>query len=417
MPLGTNNEPKIQQQLVLSQLAGNPTYFFNTSFLLATITTLADWNQSRLEAAIAPRLDRTLNGSDLRFTADNGFYIVFSSPDIGLAKEKANAICTDLLRHFFGDGNYLPQYVERLCRQSSVEQVCDDLGITPAPERDAFHLGGRGPLRAQEPSESEKDKLLFRRQLTELYSETLDSSSAGETFLFSPCWDSQKERINSFVCEFTGTGPPEAAPGATGLPVAIAQCERDVTGLAIATRGVRHLLGRGDFAAVSVPVRAETLSWSKTRNGYFGVLSEIEPRILQFIAPRIIGFHAGTNLSLTGQWIAEMRRFVSWIFVHLPELNVDFFRVGTLGASGFGLTVASLSTTKARLNTLEMDADKLKRICAFQNAIAYADNVGSVHELNVLRTKGIRILAGPVIGLHSEMPGPLRSLSFKVPSH
>jgi hypothetical protein len=142
------------------------------------------------------------------------------------------------------------------------------------------------------------------------------------------------------------------------------------------------------------------------------VLAQIEPQIRALLAPRIIGFDPGANLSAIAQWTTGMWGLVPWTFVHLPSLSFDFWRVGALGIRGIGISLGSLSTTKNGLRALAAEADKLTRFCTSQRAIAYADNVASIKELNVLKNCGVRSIAGPVIGLPSELPEPLRPLSF-----
>jgi hypothetical protein len=39
--------------------------------------------------------------------------------------------------------------------------------------------------------------------------------------------------------------------------------------------------------------------------------------------------------------------------------------------------------------------------------IGYMDNVASRQALALLKAQGIRLIAGPVLGLPSEMPGPV----------
>jgi hypothetical protein len=162
--------------------------------------------------------------------------------------------------------------------------------------------------------------------------------------------------------------------------------------LGAATTGVRHITGRGDVALISVPVHVETLSWAKTRNAYLDMLRQIDPRFLAFIAPRVIGLDAGANLNPVAQWIAGIRRRTRWSFVHLPNLHLDFSRVGVLGATGFSLVAPALSGSKqARLKALSDEAGRLKRICSAQNAIACVNNVASSQELLQLSCQGVRI--------------------------
>jgi hypothetical protein len=268
---------------------------------------------------------------------------------------------------------------------------------------------------ADDLRESEKEKRLFRRELAEIFMEHFNSNSESGKFRFWPCWDSKKESITSFESEPTAApiNSPTADPEARGLAAATAQCKRDVIALAIATRGVRHVVSRGDVAAVNVPVHVETLSWSKTRDGYFHVLAKIEPLYLMLLAPRITGLIAGSNPSPIAQWIAGLRRYVRWSFVHLPNVDFDLSRDGVLRVTGFGLNItSSMRTSTAWLGALAMKTAKLKRICTNQNAIACVGNVASLDELLLLKSHGVRLIAGPVIEKPSELPGPVRALSF-----
>src|SRR6266849_6766370 len=111
------DKQRIQRQLASPQFAGKPTYFFDMSYLLANVATLADWNEARLDAAIAPRVETAISTEDARFSSDKGFYVVFASPDNCVAWDIAKAIRDDILRHFYGNGNYSPEAVSCLCRQ------------------------------------------------------------------------------------------------------------------------------------------------------------------------------------------------------------------------------------------------------------------------------------------------------------
>src|SRR5258707_9576437 len=107
-------------------------------------------------------------------------------------------------------------------------------------------------------------------ELVDLYHDCLASPLESQGFQFSPCWDSKQERITAFVCELPGglADVPLPDSAGIGIPAAAAHCKIDILALASATRGVRHLLSRGDVAAISVTVHVATLSWSKSRAGY-----------------------------------------------------------------------------------------------------------------------------------------------------
>ena len=407
-------------KLALAKMVGNPTYFFDTSFLLANVASLAGWNQSRLEAAIDPRLDTALSRADVHFSAENGFYVVFASPNVTAAHDKAMTICADILRHFYGDGKYSPEHAAKVCRLSSVQSLAEDLGLTLGPTGTnqagaAAAVVERVHTPATEETEGEDDKEAFKRELTDLFRAQLNAPSDITKFLFTPCWDSKKEQITSFACDASAPAADAVTNGDSkvAFPQAEARCKIDIISLGAATTGVRHIIARGDVALVSVPVHVETLSWAKTRNAYLDMLRQIDARFLAFLAPRVVGLDAGANLNPVAQWIAGIRRRTRWSFVHLPNLHLDFSRVGVLGATGFTLAAPSLSGSKqARLKALSDEAGRLKRICSAQNAIACVNNVASSQELLQLSCQGVRIIAGPVIGRPAELPGPTQRLSF-----
>ena len=251
-------------------------------------------------------------------------------------------------------------------------------------------------------------------ELVHLYHDCLAAPLESLNFQFAPCWDSKQERITAFVCELPGglADVPLPDSAGAGVPAGSAHCKIDILALACATRGVRHLLSRGDVAAISVTVHVATLSWSKSRAAYFKVLSQIEPQIRALLAPRIFGFDSGSNLSAMSQWTMAMRGIVPWSFAHFPNLNFDFWRVGPLGARGLGLSMGSLTSVKHGRQAFAAEVDKLIRICASQKAVPYADDVGSIFEAHVLRTQGVRLLAGPIVGPAADLPGPVGPLSF-----
>jgi hypothetical protein len=248
-------------------------------------------------------------------------------------------------------------------------------------------------------------------EFVDLYHASLASPEESQ-FQFMPCWDTKQERITQFVCDLPGSLADAPLADSSALGAASAQCKIDILALASATRGVRHILERGDVAAISVTVHVATLSWSKSRATYFKVLGQIEPDIRKFLAPRIFGFDGGSNLTVMAQWTTTMRGLVPWSFVHLPHLNFDFWRVGALGVRGIGLSVGTLVAAKNGQKALAAEVDKLVRVCASQKAVPYTDNVGSASEADFLRTQGVRIIAGSVIGVGEDLPGPVGPLSF-----
>lgn len=409
-----------RNELSLSHLTGNPVFFFNTSYLLANAAALAGWNKERLDAAIAPRLDGALGWSDLRFFAREGFYLVFATRDTLIARETAYAIRDDLLRHFYGHGRHIPADMERFCRESSVENLAGSMGLPlaaprpsrPGPARTA--PAKAAPVNAEQ-LETEDEKLQFAKELTALFLKHLHAKGESEDYEFRPWWDCKKESITSFACEPIPQIGRRYRRGLeeVGLPAAVTQCKADVVALAAAIRGIRHVVSRGELATVSVPVSLETLSWSKTRNGYVSVLAQTDPRFLHLLIPRVVNIPEGSNLASLAQWTLAMRQHVRWYFVHLPNPNFDFSRVVPFCATALGLTITSaMRMTAIRSETLAAQLARLSRLCANQSAIAYADNVDSVRELFMLASRGVRMLSGSVIGKASELPGKAGPLSF-----
>ena len=410
----------VKQQRSLSELTGNPAYFFDTKSLETSVGAVAGWTHSRLEAALAPRLDHALCQADLRFASESGFYVVFADSDPRLAQEKANAICADIMRHFFGEGGHKPEELAKLCRPCSVPAIIDELGqpdpssaALPAGDAAADQAARTGQPSGAAQSENQREKL-FVEELLELYEASMSSDAATENFLFTPFWDSKQQRISSFFCDLAALkgGPPVLESGQTGIAVARAHCKLDIIALAGAAKGVRQVLERGDFAAIGVNVHMGTLAWLKSRNGYLEVLGRIDPKVRSLLVPRIMGIDAGSNLSPVSQWTHAMRRFVPWTFAHLPNLNFDFWRTGSLGVRGIGFSLGALSKTANGLRALTAEADRLARISSSQKSIPYADNVASLDELNVLKKCGVRGVAGPIIGPPSEVPGAVTALSF-----
>ncbi|HYM18073.1 MAG TPA: hypothetical protein VEU06_05875 [Micropepsaceae bacterium] len=398
-------DPRQIKRDQLSQFTDRPIYFFDTRYLLANAKALADWNPTRLEAAISPRVEHVLGTADHYVAVQNGFYVIFGSRAVEAAREKADAICADILTHFYGPAGHAP-HIDRLRRPASVEDMGKDLGIVPPSERQS----GR-PSRAVHPNPDTADseaeqfanelKTLFRRHCL-----AMEKEGASR---FSPIWDSRKGRVTAFACGLDTTprdaATPEHTPGA-------AQCRADVAVLAAAVRGARHVTERGDVALISVPVHAETLSWSKTRAAYIDVLGLIDSRALALIAPRIVGLHAGSNLSDVAQWGRALRRHAHWVFVHLPSADIDVSRAGLLGVTGFGITARPITNDGHSLEALGQQAAKLANLCFKQNAVAFAYDVASTRELFLLKRKGVRFMAGPVIGPAEDLPSTAGEIFF-----
>ena len=397
-------DPRHLKRDQLSQFTDKPIYFFDTRYLLANAKALAGWNPMRLEAAIAPRVEHVLGSSDHYVAVDSGFYVIFGSRAAEAAREKANAICSDILTHFYGPKGHAP-HIEHLRRPASLEDLGSDLGIDPIPER------ASRPRRAVRPNADTADSEAeqFADELKTLFRRHCLAPAKDGAPRFSPIWDSRKGRITAFACGLDTTPRdatlPEHTPGA-------AQCRADVTVLAAAMRGVRHVVERGDVALIGVPVHAETLSWSKTRAAYIDVLGLIDSRALPLIAPRIVGLNAGSNLSDVALWGRTLRRHAHWVFVHLPSVEIDFSRAGLLGVTGFGMTARASTNDSHTLETLGQQAVKLASLCLKQNAAAFACDVASARELSLLKRRGVRFMAGPVIGPAEELPSAACELSF-----
>jgi hypothetical protein len=411
---------QLRAQDQLSRFAGRPIYFFDTRYLLATAKAVADWNPKRLEAAIAPRVEHVLRGGGDYIAVGNGFYVVFAG-SADLARETADAICTDILTHFYGPGH--ASHAERLRRKAAVDELNRDLDSASREDRNAMREnGGRNPAPASErsvsrrvhastanPAETSDDAEPFLHDLSALFLRHLVAGAEGDEPLFSPIWDSKKGRITAFACKLGAVpwdaGTLEPTPGAT-------QCRTDVAVLAAACRGAQHLIARGDVALISVPVHAETLSWTKTRSAYVDVLGHIEPRALALIAPRIVGLHAGLNLADVALWARALRRYAHWVFVHLPNADVDMSRFGMLGVTGFGITAQTNPSDEHALESLAAQGTKLAGLCLRQNAVAFVYDLASQRELALLKKRGVRFMAGPVIGPAAGLPAAVSELSF-----
>src|SRR5262249_39142311 len=159
------------------------------------------------------------------------------------------------------------------------------------------------------------------------------------------------------------------------------QCRADVAVLARACRGALHVIERGDVALISVPVHAETLSWTKTRAAYAGVLGRIDSRALALIAPRIVGLNAGSNPADLALWTRGLRRHAHWVFAHLPQADLDMSRAGLLGVTGFGITAGAMGSDGQALEALGIQAARLAGLCLRQNAVAFAYDVATAREL------------------------------------
>jgi len=405
--MATHERNDVWHKLTMAHFAGNPVYFFDTSFLLSQITSLANWNPIRLEAAIAPRVENVLCDADSRYVTERGFYVIFGNYSPEIARQTASEICLDLLRHFFGRQDVRASDGQRFCCESSVQALVQDLG-GPPPEQPASYSRARTPRMPQITDEKS-----FEKELLEFFMERVITDTSDQTFLFWPCWDTRKQRVAAFSCSHADAYSNRLdGPVTRSLAPAALQCQVDVAALAAATKAVRELFVRREPSPVSVPVHVETLSWSKTRNAYFEVLRQIDPALRSFLVPRIEGLVAGANLPSVAEWIAQFQRYVHRVLVQV-NAAMDFSSAGQLGASGFGITMTSwMRNTKIPGETLADQAAKLNRICAGQRAVSYVQNVSTLPELFLLKAKGINIISGLVVGQGSLMPDTARLVTF-----
>ena len=218
------------------------------------------------------------DASDTRYITNNGFYVVFGSYDPFAAHETANEICSDLLQYLFGSEDYSSEAVQRLCQQSSVQSLVEDLGVPPPPKRRLERLVEAHEVLNFGQQVEHRDEKPFAKELASLYREHMTSEDGDHDFQFWPCWNSQRQRITSFVCERVER-PEENLSVLGSLSPATMQCRLDVVALAAASKGVQRIVRRCEPAFVSVPVHVETLLWSKARDSYMSVLMKIDPKI------------------------------------------------------------------------------------------------------------------------------------------
>ena len=397
---------QLRTHIDLAQYAGFPVHFFDYRFLRANVPNIASWTGDKLETVIGHRTDNMLSRADVRLPVANGFYIIFCTHEVKVAQERTNAVSTDILKHFFGQESLIPEGAQAFSRGASLNEIASDMGLAPPPPvkagPGASGSGGGGG----EPSLIAGMNALFRQYFGE-------QQDAIQKFLFAPIWDSANERISSFSCQPANPsfGRNAAAPGEKS---AVDHCSNDIAGLAYALKGVWALVTRGDVALVTVPVHIETLSWSKQRAAYLAELGNIEAKLLGLLAFRIYGLDPGSSLAQLSQGVSVLRRHARRIFVHLPNTNIDFSHTGILGVTGFGVTLRGedgRNSEAAPVESLPVVTARLKRICAGQNAIAYA-NVASPAHVTFLKGQGVRLIAGPVLYPPSEEPGPVRALSL-----
>ncbi len=136
-----------------SQFAGKPVYFFDISVLRSSVASLIGWSHEKLEAAIAPRVENAISDADLWLTTPLGFFVIFANPDPILARTQANAICVDILKHFYGQEKYPPEYVEQFCRPSSARDL-EQAGLQKAPR---LPQSGVVPTKTTPPKQSKNN--------------------------------------------------------------------------------------------------------------------------------------------------------------------------------------------------------------------------------------------------------------------
>lgn len=402
----------VWQKLTLSHFAGNPVYFFDTAFLLSKATALAGWSPAKLEAAIGPRVEHALGVADTRYITANGFYVVFGRYDDMAAQETANEIGMGILTHLFGQGDYWPEAVQRLCRQSSVQNLVEDLGVPPPPQNRRIERQSQGYEVINFGSHAEqRDEKPFAKELTNLYREHMMSDHNDQDFQFWPCWNSQRQRITSFVCERVES-PDETFSLLGSLSPATMQCRLDVVALAAASKGIQRIVRRCEPAFVSVPVHVETLLWSKARDSYLNVLMKIDSRIRALLVPTIVGFAPGANLAPITEWTARLRPHVRGISLEVDE-ELSISQNGPLGLTRLDLSVTdSMRAPHTQRDGLVEKVARLRRNCEHQKTIAAVHNVQTLPELYLVKAHGANIISGPVIDFPSTMPCVVQALSF-----
>jgi hypothetical protein len=390
--------------LRLSELVANPAFFFDMRYLQERVTAIAGWSQERLEVALGPRFERVLSSADLRIPAAAGSYVVFASPNRAQARETADAICKDIMTHFFGAGGYTAEDAEKLCRPMSVQTITSERTSSAA-----FQSGAPGQQKKAQETPGPEEEKSFVRELIEIYRASL-ANDGTQGFGFAPLWDSKHERVMRFACELMQPMTDTADATYSDISAAMGHCKVDVAGLASATKGIRHIQGRGEIAAICITVHVSTLTWAKTRNAYLAVLAQIEPGMRSFMAPRMIGVDPGFNLSTISGWSKTLGQFTPWSFLHLPSLAFDFRRLGLLGVRGIGVSARVFFDPQSNTSSVARQTARLTSLCENQKALGYVDKVGSAQELQALKDHGIRGIAGSIIGTPAEMPGPTGSL-------
>ena len=407
--MATHARKDVWHRLTLAHFAGNPVFFFDTAFLLSKAPTLAGWSAAKLEAFIGPLIEASLRSEDTRYITAKGFYVVFGGYNRFAAHEAAHDICVGILRQLFGQGEYSEEAMQRLCAQSSVQNLVEDLGVPPPPRR---RVWSESPGAFEDTFESHDSKP-FGKELADLYRELVISDDY-DGFRFWPCWDSQRQRITSFICDLDDGAREESAAlsAARSLSPATTQCKLDIAALAAGSKGIRRIVRRCEPGWVSVPIHVETLSWSSTRDAYLSVLASIDPKFLALLSLRITGFAKEANLSSVKEWIAQFRPHVRGVSM---EMNTALENsTGHLGLSGINLTITDqMRSAGAAGDALVEQVARLKRVCEGTNATASVHGVASLPELYLLKAHRVRIVSGPAIHVPTAVPGHVRPLSFE----
>ena len=261
---------QIRNQIDLSQFAGFPVYFFDFGFLLANVPTIATWSREKLESVIGARADNMLGRADVRLPSQGGFHIIFSGREANLARERANAVCTDILKHFSA-----PTVSSRKARAAFAAsptsrrlptrwaQKCQR-NLNQPPHADAADAPGK-PASSHHESLVADMNTLFRRHFGKKKA-SLENSSSRRSGT-APMSASPRSSACQPARPSGGRGTNANEKGECCLSAGV-HCITDLAALAFALKGIWQLISRGDIALVTVPVHIETLSWSKHRTAY-----------------------------------------------------------------------------------------------------------------------------------------------------
>ena len=385
--MAANEAHIVRRRIDSRRYAGAPVYYFDTAGLLAGLGRERTVSRERLSSILERRLEGLLNRADVHLAAPRGFFVIFSSRRPRLAEERAQAVRDDILRHFFGADGLVPGWARRFSRPSTLAEAVMTIADAPSPGR----TGSRLP-----PPRSGKNARFAKQG-------------------FIPMWDCAHERAAFFCWQASSLAPPSAA-GAPPLAVSgAAQAAADIAALVHALRGLCRVLSRGQTPPLMVPVHLETLSWPKPKSFYLREIAQLEARVLDGLAFRIVGLKDGTGLEQLRCGLEMLGGHARRIFVHLPHTGIELSHAGLAGISAIGLSApeeADLSGENLS-GALDAAAAKLTRICAGQRAFSYVDRVTTAAAAELLRSRGIRFIAGPLFGPPSPEPGELRRLTVR----